>query len=143
MSDPKKELEEGASLSINFQKRGGLIPAVAQDARDGAILMLGYVNPQALEETLRIGKATFWSTSRDELWTKGATSGDWLKVVRILVDCDQDAIVYVVEPQGSGVCHTKDPATGAARKSCFYRRLNLETGILENCHQMPMPVIKY
>jgi len=131
MSDTKKELEEGNALSINFEKRGGLIPAVAQDGRDGSILMLGYVNRQAFEETLRLGMATFWSTSRNELWTKGATSGDFLKLVKILVDCDQDAIVYVVEPQGSGACHTKDPATGAARKSCFYRQVNLKTGKLE------------
>ena len=131
MSDTKKELEEGSALSINFDKRGGLIPAVAQDSRDGSILMLGYANRQAFEETLRLGMATFWSTSRNELWTKGATSGDFLKLVKILVDCDQDAIVYVVEPQGSGACHTKDPATGAARKSCFYRQVNLKTGKLE------------
>ncbi|MDH4183969.1 MAG: phosphoribosyl-AMP cyclohydrolase [Nitrospinota bacterium] len=131
MSDKKKELEEGTTLDINFEKRGGLVPGVAQDIRDGSILMLGYVNQQALETTLRLGMATFWSTSRNELWTKGATSGDYLKLVKILVDCDQDALVYVVEPQGSGACHTKDPKSGSARKSCFYRRVNLQTKALE------------
>ncbi len=75
--------------------------------------------------------ATFWSTSRNELWTKGATSGDFLKIIDIYLDCDQDAIVYRVEPQGQGACHTKDPETDAARKSCFYRKVDLETGSLE------------
>ena len=131
MSDAKKDLEEGSALAINYEKRGGLIPAVAQDIRDGRILMLGYANRQAVEETLKLKMATFWSTSRNELWTKGATSGDYLKLERILVDCDQDAVVYVVTPQGAGACHTKDPETGAARKSCFYRQVNLETLSLE------------
>jgi phosphoribosyl-AMP cyclohydrolase len=75
--------------------------------------------------------ATFWSTSRNELWTKGATSGDFLKIIDIYVDCDQDAIVYRVEPQGQGACHTKDPATNVARKSCFYRKVDLKSGGLE------------
>ncbi|MDH5509339.1 MAG: phosphoribosyl-AMP cyclohydrolase [Nitrospinota bacterium] len=131
MSDSKKEIEEGSALNINFEKRGGLIPGVAQDVKDGTILMLGYVNQEAFEETLKVGMATFWSTSRDELWTKGKTSGDYLKLVNILVDCDQDAIVYQVAPQGSGACHTKDPASGSARRTCFYRSVNLETRELE------------
>ncbi|MGK7344239.1 MAG: phosphoribosyl-AMP cyclohydrolase [Candidatus Nitrospinota bacterium M3_3B_026] len=126
----KKEIEEGASLSVNFEKRGGLVPAVVQDARDGRILMLAYVNRDAFDETIRSRMATFWSTSRGELWKKGATSGDFLKVVEILVDCDQDALVYRVEPQGEGACHTKDPATGRARPSCFYRKVDLDEGTL-------------
>jgi len=131
MSDSKKELEEGSALNINFEKRGGLVPGVAQDVTDGTILMLGYVNREAFEETLKVGMATFWSTSRNELWTKGKTSGDYLKLVKILVDCDQDAIVYQVKPQGAGACHTKNPATGAARRTCFYRSVNLQTMALE------------
>ncbi len=67
--------------------------------------------------------ATFWSTSRDELWTKGETSGDYLKLVEVLVDCDQDALIYRVIPQGAGACHTRD-AEGNVRRSCFYRRLD-------------------
>ena len=127
----KKELEEGKVLEIDFEKRGGLATAIVQDVRDGQILMLAYINKEALEETLKSSMATFWSTSRNELWKKGATSGDFLKIVDIFVDCDQDAVVYRVEPQGQGACHTKDPATGKARKSCFYRRVNLKTGELE------------
>ena len=128
----KKELEEGNALNIDFEKRGGLATAIVQDVRDGQILMLAYINKEALEETLKSSMATFWSTSRNELWKKGATSGDFLKIIDIFVDCDQDAVVYRVEPQGQGACHTKDLATGKARKSCFYRRVNLKTGKLEN-----------
>lgn len=128
----KKELEEGKSFSIDFEKRGGLAPTIVQDVRDGSILMLAYVNKEALEETLRSSMATFWSTSRNELWTKGATSGDYLKMIDIYVDCDQDAMVYRVEPQGKGACHTKSPSTGETRKSCFYRKVNMETGELES-----------
>ena len=121
----KKELEEGTELAVNFDKRGGLVPCVVQDVRNGQILMLAYVNEQALNTTFDKGMATFWSTSRDELWTKGETSGDFLKIIEVLTDCDQDALVYRVEPQGSGACHTKDPDTGATRKSCFYREVDL------------------
>jgi len=126
----KKEIEEGNVLSIDFDKRGGLVPVIAQNARDGAILMLAYANREAFEETARSGMATFWSTSRNQLWKKGETSGDCLRVVEILVDCDQDAIIYKVEPQGRGACHTKDPDTGSSRTSCFYRKLDMRKGTL-------------
>lgn len=127
----KKELEEGDILSIDFDKRGGLIPAVVQNVRDGSVVMLAYVNREALEETVNSHMATFWSTSRNELWKKGATSGDYLKIEKILVDCDQDAIVYQVEPQGAGACHTKDLETGFSRPSCFYRKIDLAKGNLD------------
>lgn len=121
----KKAREESSELLIDFAKRGGLVPAVVQDAADGRILMLAYVNEQALQTTFAKGMATFWSTSRNELWTKGETSGDYLKIVDILTDCDQDALVYRVEPQGGGACHTKDAVTGKTRASCFYRKVAL------------------
>lgn len=123
----KKQLEEGHQLTLDFEKRGGLLPAVVQNAQDGRVLMLAYVNAEAFETTLKKGMATFWSTSRNELWTKGETSGDFLKIVDILTDCDQDALIYLVEPQGGGACHTKDPASGKTRETCFYRKLNLST----------------
>jgi phosphoribosyl-AMP cyclohydrolase len=126
----KKELEEGQCLAINFAKRGGLVPAVVQDVHNGRILMIAYVNQEAFDMTLQRGMATFWSTSRNELWTKGETSGDFLKIIDVLVDCDQDALIYRVEPQGAGACHTKDPDRGAARKSCFYRKVELAEGTL-------------
>ena len=116
-------IEEGGDLTINYAKRGGFVPCVAQDADNGQILMLGYVNEAALNTTLDKGMATFWSTSRDELWTKGETSGDYLKLVEVLVDCDQDELIYRVIPQGAGASHTHD-AEGNVRRSCFYRRLD-------------------
>ncbi len=127
----KKELEEGSSLAIDFDKRGGLVPGVVQDVRDGAILMLAYINREALDKTLDSGMATFWSTSRNQLWTKGETSGDFLKIVEVLVDCDQDALIYRVRPQGDGACHTRDPQTGKTRETCFYRRLRPPARALE------------
>ncbi len=128
----KTNLEEGLALSINFEKRGGLVPGVVQDVRDGGILMLAYVNEAALRKTLDSGMATFWSTSRNELWTKGETSGDYLKIVDVLVDCDQDALVYRVQPQGRGACHTKDTETGDTRKTCFYRSVDRRTHTLRH-----------
>ncbi len=127
----RNELEEGRELLIDFAKRGGVVPVVVQDIADGRILMLAYVNRQALETTLEKGMATFWSTSRNELWTKGETSGDFLKIVDIYIDCDQDALIYRVELQGGGSCHTRDPVSGQTRASCFYRKLNKADGHLQ------------
>jgi len=126
----KKQLEEGSEISLAFEKRGGLVPAVVQDVSDGRVLMLAYVNAEAFATTLEKGMATFWSTSRNELWTKGETSGDFLKIVDILTDCDQDALIYQVEPQGGGACHTKSPETGKTRETCFYRKLDLASKTL-------------
>ena len=123
----KKLLEESNELLIDFDKRGGFVPAIVQEIGDGHILMQAYVNEAALKKTLSSGMATFWSTSRDELWTKGETSGDFLKIIEILTDCDQDALIYRVERQGAGTCHTRDPNNNSPRRSCFYRRVNLET----------------
>jgi phosphoribosyl-AMP cyclohydrolase len=127
----RKKLEEGSELLIDFAKRGGFVPVVVQDVADGRILMLAYVNQQALKVTLEKRMATFWSTSRNELWTKGETSGDYLNIIDIYIDCDQDALIYRVVPQGSGACHTKDPESGRTRSSCFYRKLTMIDGSLQ------------
>ena len=127
----KTQQEEGLIANIDFDKRGGLVPSVVQDAGNGQILMLAYANQEALQKSLDSGMATFWSTSRNALWTKGETSGDYLKIVDILVDCDQDALLYKVEPQGGGACHTRDPNSGTARKSCFYRRIKIPGPTME------------
>lgn len=118
-------LEEGTELNLQFDKRGGLLPVIVQDKHSREILMLGYINAQAWLQTLRTGYATFWSTSRSQLWTKGETSGDYLKMHSIRVDCDQDAVIYLVEPLGGGVCHTKN-TNGTTRFSCFYRSFDPE-----------------
>lgn len=117
-----EEVENGLELAVQFEKRGGLVPVVTQDIELGEILMVAYANQEALDETLRTGYATYWSTSRKELWTKGKTSGDLLEVQRILVDCDQDALIYAVKRLGKGACHTKT-SNGETRRTCFYRRI--------------------
>lgn len=96
----------------------GLIPAVVQDVRDNAVLMVAWMNAESLERTRQSGLACFWSRSRQQLWTKGETSGNTLKVVEMRVDCDADTLLLRVEPAGPA-CHT-----GA--RSCFYRRLDDE-----------------
>ncbi len=120
------ELEEGNALSIDFQKvrriEDDVIPAVAQDADTGLVLVVGYANQEALDHTISSGLATFYSTSRRELWVKGRTSGDELPVVDIRVNCEQNCLLYLVRPGGHGACHTKDES-GKTRKSCFYRSL--------------------
>lgn len=91
----------------------GLVPAVTQDADDGEVLMLAYVSPEALRLTVETGNAHYYSRSRDELWEKGATSGNTQSVVDVRVDCDADTLLYVVE-QAGGACHT-------GFRSCFHR----------------------
>lgn len=123
-------LEEGESMLPQFEKRGGLLPVIVQDAESGEVLMLAYSNRTALERTRATGQAWFWSTSRNDMWRKGETSGNTLRVRDILVDCDQDALLYRVTVQGSGVCHTVN-TEGNARRRCFYRSL-ADTGRLVN-----------
>lgn len=94
----------------------GLIAAIVQHARSGEVLMLGYMNQEALEKTQESGKVTFWSRSREELWTKGETSGNWLRFVDVRLDCDGDALLVLAEPDGP-TCHT-------GQASCFHRNLN-------------------
>lgn len=101
----------------DFDKRGGLVTAIAQDAETGEILMVAYMNRQAWEHTLETKTATYWSTSRDELWVKGATSGQTQEVVEIRVDCDQDAVVLKVRQRGGAACHL-------GYRSCFFRRVD-------------------
>jgi phosphoribosyl-ATP pyrophosphohydrolase/phosphoribosyl-AMP cyclohydrolase len=106
---------------MDFSKLGGLIPAVIQDVESSEVLMVGFMNEQALAETRRTGYATFFSRTRNTLWMKGETSGNTLEVVDILVDCDEDTVLVKVKRRGDGnVCHT-----GA--RSCFYRGLNDDT----------------
>jgi len=124
------ELEEGLQFAPQFDKRGGLLPVAVQETSTGQLLMLASINEEALSKTLETGLATFWSTSRNKLWTKGETSGDFLTIDNILVDCDQDAFVYQVTLQGSGVCHTFD-RNGYHRKACFYRELDREENKLK------------
>jgi phosphoribosyl-AMP cyclohydrolase len=126
-------IEESDVVMLQTRKRGGLVPVVVQEAATGEVLMVGYADDRALRETQRSGYATFWSTSRSMLWTKGETSGNRLRIEEIRVDCDQDALLYRVTLEGAGVCHTRS-ADGAARRRCFYRRLR-DDGTLTNDEQ--------
>ncbi len=102
-------------LEIHWDERG-LVPAIVQEARSGAVLMLAYMNAEALRLTLETGEAHFWSRSRQALWHKGATSGHVQRVREVRIDCDADTILLKVDPAGPA-CHTGE-------SSCFYRRLD-------------------
>ncbi|MGE9292020.1 MAG: phosphoribosyl-AMP cyclohydrolase [Puniceicoccales bacterium] len=130
-----EELEEGTTLALDFTKLkkvaacgADIVPAVAQDADTGEVLIVGYANQLALDTAIKENMATFWSTSRNELWIKGKTSGDFLAIVEIRVNCEQNSLLYLVKPQGKGACHTKD-AEGKTRTGCYYRRIT-DTGAL-------------
>jgi len=105
-------------MTVELAFDGGLLPAVAQDADTGEVLMLAYASREALERTRETGLAHYYSRSREELWKKGATSGHLQHVEEIRVDCDGDALLYLVDQEG-GACHT-------GYRSCFYRRLDGE-----------------
>jgi len=108
-------------MEIKWDERG-LVPTIVQDARSGAVLMLAYMNAEALRLTQETGEAHFWSRSRQELWHKGATSGNVQRVREVFIDCDADAILLKVDPAGPA-CHTGEV-------SCFYRELQPPTGRL-------------
>ncbi len=105
-------------MEIDFNKQNGLVPAVVQDDTTGEVLMVGFMNSDALAETFRTGRVTFYSRSRKGLWRKGESSGHVLKLRELRVDCDADAVLVRVEPLGPGVCHE-------GYRSCFFRRLDL------------------
>ncbi len=128
-------LEEGTVAEVDFEKirraaksPQGLIPVVLQHAETKDVLFVGYANDLALQETLSSAKAVLWSATRDELWRKGATSGDELELVDVRVNCEQNALLYLVRPVRGGVCHTAD-ANGATRTTCFYRRMPEPTSL--------------
>jgi phosphoribosyl-AMP cyclohydrolase len=105
-------------ISLNFTKTAdGLLPAIVQDYQTNEVLMLAYINTLAWEKTLATGKAHYWSRSRKKLWLKGETSGHVQKIQQILVDCDEDTVVFKVEQLGGAACHT-------GHRSCFFRQLD-------------------
>ncbi len=105
------------SVNIDFEKAGGLVPAIIQDHLSGDVLMLGFMNSVSLAETQRSGEVVFFSRSRNKLWKKGESSGHVLKVRELRVDCDADALLVRVEAVGPGVCHE-------GYRSCFFRKLD-------------------
>lgn len=123
------DLEEGPRLSLDFTKltkvssgSGDVIPVVVQHDATKEVLVIAYANQAALDSSLSTGLATFWSTSRHELWVKGASSGDYLDLKEVRVNCEQNSLLFLVLPRKEGVCHTK-LADGHTRPTCFYRAI--------------------
>ena len=107
-------------IQLDFNKTGGLVPAIVQDRETGEVLMLGYMNREAFDATLSTGKATFYSRSRQTLWVKGETSGNVQLVKEIRIDCDDDTVLIKVEQLGGAACHT-------GHRSCFYKKVENDT----------------
>ena len=131
------ELEEGTTLQLDFQKLetalstcSGIIPAAVQNIDTKEVILIAHVNEEALKKAIETRIATFWSTSRNELWIKGQTSGEVFDLLEVYVNCEQNSLLYLVRPRRGGICHTKN-RRGEPR-NCFYRRVNLETWELEN-----------
>ena len=129
-------LEEGTELALDFNKLAkaaecpGILPCAVQNADTGEVILVAYVNELALRTAIESRAAVFWSTSRNELWEKGKTSGETFDLLEVRVNCEQNSLLYIVRPRRGGICHTKN-GQGEPR-NCFYRRLDLETGALEN-----------
>ena len=137
MENDMKQLEEGKRLTLDYSKLAkvakacpDVIPAAIQDAATKEVILVAYVNESALSETLKTGILTLWSTSRNELWVKGKTSGNYFTVEEIHVNCEQNSLLLKVRAKGDAICHTRNQA-GRAR-NCFYRKLNAKTMELEN-----------
>jgi len=130
------ELEEGSRLNLDFGKLAkvaeipGVLPCAVQHADSGEVILVAYVNEEALRRSIETRSAVFWSTSRNELWEKGKTSGETFDLVEVRVNCEQNSLLYRVRPRRGGICHTKN-AAGRPR-DCFYRRLDFDTGELVN-----------
>jgi phosphoribosyl-AMP cyclohydrolase len=108
--------------AVDFEKAGGLVPAIVQDATDGTVLTVAYMNAEALRRTLETGRSWFYSRSRQEYWQKGETSGDRQYVREVRLDCDGDALVVLVDQHGRGACHTGE-------RTCFYRTVGHGPGV--------------
>lgn len=124
-----RELEESTAVTLDFEKltkigqrEQHVVPVVLQHADTREVLYVAYANALALEETLKTRRAVLWSTSRNELWRKGETSGDVLHLVDVRINCEQNSLLYVVRPAKAGCCHTKD-SQGHTRETCYYRHL--------------------
>ena len=122
------QLEEGPEVHLDFEKLRAVaqadhpvIPVAVQDVESKAVLLIGYANQQALEHALEHRVATFWSTSRNELWIKGSTSGNRLELIDIRINCEQNSLLYLVRLKGDGACHTRE--NGRARYGCYYRSI--------------------
>lgn len=133
-----KALEEGTALNLDFDKitriakttRHGVIPVAVQNADTREVILVAYTNEVAMKHTFATGTLTLWSTSRNELWEKGKTSGETFELVDAFVNCEQNSLLYTVRPKRGGICHTRN-ASGEPR-NCYYRRIDRTTGTLTN-----------
>lgn len=130
-------LEEGNELTLDFGKISkvagcghGIVPVAVQHADTKEIILVAYTNEQAFQEAVRQRMLILWSTSRNELWEKGKTSGETFDLLEVYVNCEQNSLVYVVRPKRGNICHTRNKA--GKPRNCYYRRLNLSTMKLEN-----------
>lgn len=130
-------LEEGNEIKLDFSKlvqigKAGqrVVPVAVQNYETQEVILIAYVNQQALDESIKQRSAVFWSTSRDELWEKGKTSGETFELIEIRVNCEQNSLVYKVKPRRGNICHTKNKQ-GEAR-NCYYRKVDLTTMELVN-----------
>jgi phosphoribosyl-AMP cyclohydrolase len=130
------QLEEGSALTLDFGKLASIrpenqvLPCAVQNVDTDEVILVAYVNEQALRLAIETRAAVFWSTSRNELWEKGKTSGETFQLLEVLVNCEQNSLVYRVRPNVGGICHTKNQA-GESR-NCYYRRLDFQAGELAN-----------
>ena len=132
-----KELEEGQTLTLDFSKIAKIakvcsdvIPVAIQHADTREVILVAYTNELAMKKTLESGTIVLWSTSRNELWEKGKTSGETFALVDAFVNCEQNSLVYTARPRRGAICHTKN-RQGQPR-NCYYRRINRATLALEN-----------
>lgn len=132
-----KELEEGTRLQLDFNKlekavsgSKGILPVAVQHADTREIILVAYINELALKKAIAERTAIFWSTSRNELWEKGKTSGETFELLEVRVNCEQNSLVFIVRPRRGDICHTKNRA--GKPRNCYYRRLHLDTLELEN-----------
>ena len=132
-----KELEEGAALTLDFNKlekavgqSKGIIPVAVQHADTKELILVAYTNELAFRKSLADRSLVLWSTSRNELWEKGKTSGETFDLVEARVNCEQNSLLYLVRPRRGGICHTKNQA--GQPRNCYYRKIEPTTMTLEN-----------
>ena len=131
------QLEEGNVLKLDFGKLAkaaacgeGLVPVAVQNIDTGEVILVAYTNDLAFRKAMQTRTAIFWSTSRNELWEKGKTSGNTFELVEALVNCEQNSLLYRVRPKVDGICHTKNKA--GKPRNCYYRKIAPDTLTLEN-----------
>jgi phosphoribosyl-AMP cyclohydrolase len=130
MKRNNKLIEESKEIQLDFTKLQQvakikeILPVVVQHAITKEVLMLAYITPEALKKSIELKKAVFYSTTRNELWIKGDTSGNYLELQEIRINCEQNSLLFLVIPVNDGVCHTLKKNKNEHRETCFYRKIN-------------------